>query len=202
MLYFRLSQWVRLSPAQTCAYRWIPAWPERQTEKGRQSGSYSSTASLDSWHIRLLMTGFIVPIVLPLPSNQTFASLSTRESYSQLSFHSERQPYLSSASLIYSFQCRRVDSFVKSTKRPGPPHQVPTARPSIPALSSEAGRNMPFAFISSSSGCTSSMPGLMLGETTMPRFSIWANQSAGSLKRLLFHVKVQRLMPSSVSTAQ
>ena len=25
MLYFRVSQQVRLSPAQTCAYRWMPA---------------------------------------------------------------------------------------------------------------------------------------------------------------------------------
>ncbi len=107
---------------------------------------------------------------------------------------------------MYSFQCARTLAFVKSTKTPGPPHQVPTARPfagpSGLGLSSEAARNIPFSIISERSGCTRSIPGLMLGETVMPRSFIAANQAAGSLKRFRFQVKEQRLMPSLVSTAQ
>ena len=57
--------------------------------------------------------------------NPYVASLSTIESYSQLSFHTDSQPYCNNPFVKYSFQCFLVSAFVKSTKIPVPPHHVP-----------------------------------------------------------------------------
>ena len=148
MLYFNASQHVRLSPAHTCAYLCIPACPERHTENGLIFSLYSVTASLESWHMILLITGFSSPIVLPLPSKYTLASLSTIESYSQLSFHTDSQPYFISPSFRYSFQYSLVCSLVKSTNIPVPPHHVPLPGSSF-MLSYT---NISFFFISSRYG--------------------------------------------------
>ena len=119
-------------------------------------------------------------------------------SYSQLSFHTEEVPYSSTFSFNSAFQSSRVDAFVKSTNIPGPPHQVPTPGSSL----SLAFTNIPFAFISSSFGWIRRMPGFTLGLTVTPRSRICLKKSFGSLKRFLFQVNTQRLMPLSVSTVQ
>ena len=119
-------------------------------------------------------------------------------SYSQLSFHTELVPYSRTFSFNIAFQLSRVSCFVKSTKTPFPPHHVP-----IPGSSDLlALTNIPFACISSFFGCNSKIPGFTFGDTQIPRSFICLKKSFGSLKRFLFHVKTQRLIPSSVSIAQ
>ena len=195
MLYFNASQQVRLSPAQVCAYRWIPAWPERHTIKGLSCSKVSSMASAVTWHIRLDMVALIWPMVMPFPSKSHRQSLSARLSYSQLSFHTELVPISRTVSFNICFHSALAFGLVKSTNTPGPPHQVPT--PSSPLSLSFT--RIPFAFIFSMSGWARRMPGFTLGDTVMPRFFISAKNCFGSLNRFWFQVNTQRLSPSFVS---
>src|SRR5699024_10161459 len=144
------------------------------------------------------ITDFSWPIVPPFPSKLQRQSLSMRLSYSQLSFHTELVPYSRTFSFKRAFQFSLVEAFVKSTNIPLPPHQVP-----IPASSLLlAVMNISLSFISASVGWTRSIPRFTLGDTHTPLFFIWAKKSLGSLRRFVFQVNVQRLIPSSVSTAQ
>ena len=137
-------------------------------------------------------------MVPPFPSKLQRQSLSMRLSYSQLSFHTELVPYSRTFSFRSAFQFSLVESFVKSTNMPFPPHQVPIPGSSL----SLALMNISFSFISSSFGWIRSIPGFTFGDTQTPLFFIWTKKSFGSLKRFLFQVNVQRFTPSSVSTAQ
>ena len=90
----------------------MPAEPERHTLYGRADGSCSRTASLLSLHMSVHMIGLSAAIVPPLPSKSTVASLSSSESYSQLSFQMELVPTSMRLSVMYFFQASRASGLV------------------------------------------------------------------------------------------
>ena len=141
------------------------------------------------------MAAFTWPMVVPFPSKSQRQSLSTRLSYSQLSFHTELVPISRTDFFSISFHTALAVGFVKSTNTPFPPHQVPTPG-SSPSLSLT---KISCFFISASSGWDNRIPGFTLGDTVIPRFAISEKNFLGSLKRFLFHVNTQRFKPSPVS---
>ena len=141
------------------------------------------------------MIGFSWAMVPPLPSKSTITSLSSRLSYSQLSFQIELVPTATRLSVTYFFHASRAAGFVKSQNAPGPPHQLPTAYCSGFLLSFT---NTSWLLNSSNHGWHRRIPGLILGTFSAPLSCIAWKYADGSLKRVVFHVNTQRLFPTLV----